>query len=436
MRGSVGISVGSRALAIAALAASIIVLDGSHPAAAYTFKILYAYSGGAIEGAPSGGLVRDSTGTLFGVTQYGGIQDCAYPGSLPCGTVFKLTEKRVEKALYAFKGQPGDGATPVGGLARDSKGDLFGTTSGGGDCNAAGGGCGTVFEYKSDGTYVELYQFCSPQGTLCADGENPVSSLIVDRQGNLFGTAQYGGRQSTNYEGGVVFEVTARGKFKVLHAFTSNNDGWQPQSALILDANGNLFGTTPSGGRHKSTDSAGAGAGVVYEIAADGSESIFHDFTPRCDPFGQCSRGEGPRGPLIRDQAGNFYGVTAGGGTHGNAGGTVFRLTPSGTLSVLYSFCAKTNCADGSQPVGGLAMDAAGDLFGTTEFGGANARGVVFELTPAKKESVLYSFCSQANCADGYPPNGGLIIDSQGNLYGETGSAGSGTGGTIFEVKK
>src|SRR5216684_956967 len=349
-----------------------------------------------------------------------------------------------EQVLYSFCSQSNcaDGANPFayGGLIMDTSGNLYGTTSVGG--NATGGG--TVFQLTpSDTGWSEtvLYSFCSQ--TNCADGASPLAGLIMDGAGNLYGTT----RQGDNNPGtcalagscGVVFELTPDPTGTVwtetvLYRFCSQlrcADGVYPYGGLIMDASGNLYGTTNGGG---ANDGSQVGPGVVFELTPDATgtawtETVLHSFF--CS---NCADGANPAPGLIMDGAGNLYGTTTTGGATG--GGTVFQLTPSDTgwsETVLYSFCSQTRCADGLYPYGDLIMDEAGNLYGKTWRGGSGTQlisGVAFELTPdstgtAWTETVLYNFCSQSNCADGGGPFAGLLMDASGNLYGTTNVGGN-----------
>ena len=343
------------------------------------------------------------------------------------------------KTLYKFSGGK-DGKSPHAGLIFDQAGNLYGTTSGGG---AHGGG--TVFNLtpNADGSWREsvLYNFCSR--TNCGDGALPQAGLIFDQVGNLYGTTSGSGAHG----GGTVFNLTpnADGRWResVLYNFcslTNCGDGESPLASLIFDQAGNLYGTTWLGGAQ--------GEGTVFRLApnADGSwtESVLHNF---CS-FELCSDGSEPFASLIFDQAGNLYGTTFSGGAHDEAG-TVFKLAPnadgSWTESVLYNFCSRTNCGDGELPSAGLIFDQAGNLYSTTYAGGAHVEGTVFKLTPnadgSWRESVLHRFCSRTNCGDGAVPHASLIFDQAGNLYGTTAYGGdlsscnSGPGcGVVFKL--
>ena len=375
--------------------------------------------------ALAAGLVFDQEENLYGTTLGGGNS-----GS---GVVFRLTRdadgKWRETLLHEFTGGK-DGSEPVASLIFDRVGNLYGTTSQGGD-----GKAGVVFRLtpKPDGSWAEdvLHAFCS--FSLCDDGSDPQSSPIFDQAGNLYGTTNQGGVS----EAGVVFELTenADGKWqeKILHQLTGGMDGGNPQSSLIFDQAGNLYGTTNQGGI--------GGAGVVFELTenADGKwqEKILHQFTGGAD-------GGNPRSSLIFDQAGNLYGTAAFDGYYGECSygcGVVFELTPksdgSWTDSVLHSF---TGGRDGQYPFAGLTFDKAGNLYGTAEEAGNLTRcsghgcGVVFKLTPNANggwnETVLHTFLDQPNAF----PFAGVIFDSAGNLYGTTYGDQGTAFGSVFEI--
>jgi uncharacterized repeat protein (TIGR03803 family) len=339
------------------------------------------------------------------------------------GTVFELTPKAgggwTEKVLHTFKSNGRDGNYPLAGVIFDASGNLYGTTPRGGIHNA-----GTVFQLTpgTAGGWVEtvLYSF--------HNGPGPVAGLIVDAAGNLYGTTQHGGA----YLLGAVFELTPRvgGGWtkKVLHSFNSSRgDGILPSAGVIFDTLGNLYGTTSDGGVY--------GTGTVFELtptAGGGwTERVLHNFT------NDGKDGQYPFASLIFDAAGNLYSTTnyGGSGACSNVGcGTVFELMPKAgggwTEKVLHSF----NSKDGQWPSAGVIFDAVGNLYGTTPDGGAFGYGIVFKLTTTTsgrwKEQVLQTF----NGKNGQYPNGGLSIDGSGNLYGTTVYGGAHGYGTAFEI--
>jgi len=260
------------------------------------------------------------------------------------------------------------------------------------------------------------------------DGSVPSSTLVSDASGNFYGTTQFGGA----YNYGTVFELKRRPggagwAEEILHSFNNNGvDGYTPYGGLVLDSAGNLYGATTAGGAN--------GDGAVYEMTlqsgASWREKIIYDFGYDGSTYG------GPEAALIFDSAGNLYGTTNGGGAH--EGGTVFELKQrSGggwAEEVLYSF--GSNATDGTNPIGGLIFDAAGNLYGTTFLGGKFSAGTVFELSPGRggswSESLLYSFGNGGD--DGQHPLAGVVRDLAGNIYGTTNNGGAYTWGTVFEL--
>lgn len=300
--------------------------------------------------------------------------------------------------LYSFNGGT-DGQWPVGGLVRDSNGNYYGTTQGGGASNF-----GTVFKVTSTGAHTVLYNFNG------RDGKFPSSTLIVDSHGVLYGTTYSGGASGL----GTVFQLRPQPcapcpstagpwRITVLHNFNGTPDGKFPLAGLVADANGNLFGTTGYGGAYNK--------GTVFKLDRQGNESIVYSFTGAND-------GATPLAPLVLDPEGNLYGATTGGGANGM--GTVFTVTPAGTETVLYSFAGAT-AGDGASPFySPLTRDSSGNFYGTTLLGGAQNEGVVFKVTPSGNESILYTFCSLSLCSDGAAPAAGVIRGSDGSLYGTT----------------
>ena len=207
----------------------------------------------------------------------------------------------------------------------------------------------------------------------------------------------------------------------MLYSFTGPPDGEWPKSALVQDSAGNLYGTTEYGGAN--------GYGTVFKVATTGKETVLYSF---CSQSG-CVDGSYPYSGLVRDSAGNLYGTTVDGGANGD--GTVFKLATTGKETVLYSFCSQSGCVDGAYPFSSLVRDTAGNLYGSTQYGGANDdAGTVFEVATTGKETVLHSFCSQSGCADGGYGISGLLRDSAGNLYGTAFYDGVYGNGTVFKI--
>jgi uncharacterized repeat protein (TIGR03803 family) len=314
-----------------------------------TESVLHSFQAGSDGWSSYGSLIQDSQGNLYGVTLNGGgkSKDC---GGRGCGIVFKIAPNGDETILHTFTGGSTDGALPSGGLTFGKNGVLVGTTTEGGGTGCHGVGCGTIFTIAPDGTETILYSF---SGT---DGANPYSQL-VKFHGNFYGTTGLGGANDE----GAVFEVTPEGSETTLYSFKGGSDGAQPYGDLLSDGQGNLVGTTFFGGS--------TGNGTVFKLASDGTETLLYSFQGGSD-------GESPHAGLIKDRRGNFYGTTSGGGVNGL--GTVFKLAPDGTESVLHSF-SSTN-GDGYVPQAALTKGMDGHLYGVTNFGGTADHGTVFTI--------------------------------------------------------
>jgi uncharacterized repeat protein (TIGR03803 family) len=318
--------------------------------------------------------------------------------------------------LYQFQSSS-DGYDP-NDVIRDSAGNLYGTTLAGGTTIF-----GTVFKLDTSGKKTILYNFSG--GT---DGAEPHGALVMDSNGNLYGTTEFGGNLKVSCEGmqgcGVVFKVDASGYERVLYTFTGGADGGQPLAGLTMDDAGNLYGTTTGGGLPGCNYFA-VGCGVVFKLDTSGHETVLHSFSGGTD-------GGAPESPLLRDSAGNLYGMTTGVNT---SQGTVFKVDISGKETVLHVFSGQ----DGSQPYGTLLRDSNGNLYGTTYGGGdltqcnGSGCGVVFKLSPTGKEHVLYAF---TDGTDGGRPLAGLTRDKHGNLYGTSAVGGQSAYccGVVFEV--
>jgi uncharacterized repeat protein (TIGR03803 family) len=383
----------------AALLAAMTMAAGS-ASAATTYAVIHNFLGGASDAAfPKSGLISDSSGNLYGTGQAGGTGTLCEYG---CGTVFKLAPNGSVTVLHSFTGGATDGVNPTAGLVADSSGNLYGATQGGGAKNA-----GTVFKVSEDGSSYSVLHSFSGGGS---DGARPVGGLIIDSLGNLYGTTQSGGPLNS----GVVFELAPDGTLTLLKIFAGSSDGAGPVAGLYADASSNLYGTASSGGTVCNT------CGLVFGIHPDGYEKTLHYF------MGPPNDGTFPMASLIADSSGNFYGTTSNGGTS-NAG-TVFKLSPSGVLTVLHSFSG----SDGAFPAACLIIDSSGNLYGTAPNGGAWNKGVVFKVSQAGTFTVLHSFTGGLN--DGGYPYGGLTADSSGNLYGTASTYGTANKGVVFQL--
>ena len=373
---------------------------------------------------PHAGLVQGTDGNIYGTTTRG--------GSSAYGTIFKITPQDALTTLRTFDGT--DGADPMAALVQGTDGNFYGTTFNGGandDPSCAFGGsvgCGTVFRVTPGGSLNTLYNFCSQQ--YCFDGAEPPSALVQGTDGNLYGTS--GGQV-----GGTFFKITPAGTLTTLYYFCSQPncaDGEYPLT-LVQGADGNFYGTTYAGGTSNNCNSDYyPGCGTVFKITPQGTLTTLHSF----DNAGGCY----PEAGLVQGTDGNFYGTTSEGGIGGYCGnlpvgsGTIFKITPDGTLTTLHFFCSLSNCADGRAPYGELVQATDGNFYGTTNGGGANGdRGTIFRVTPGGAFTTLYSFCSQQNCADGILPYGKLMQAADGNFYGTTYEGGTNGAGTVFRLQ-
>ena len=429
----------------AVLCAALVVLS-CNISSGQQYKVLWSFGGAAVgDGSqPLDKLVADKNGNLYGTTEYGGTGPASDCGSLGCGTVFELSPTHdgtwTETIIYSFcTSYSGflclDGALPFAGLIFDSAGNLYGTTSyGGQSCPPNGSGCGTVFELSppalpgASWTETVLYSFCASgmgiDSVFCPDGAMPHSKLTFDQSGNLFGTTWIEGIGNA----GTVFELTPEvGGWteSVLYNFCTLGkypvpcpDGVAPEAGVTLDQAGNLYGTTVAGGSKQFL-----GGGVVYKLSPSQqgwSETVLYSFTSPGRRTGSSLYGS-----VNFDNLGNLFSTVAGGGLNG-AGG-VFRLSPKAPREITFSFSGD----NGYQPVAGVLIDPRNnDLYGTTEYGGAGGVGVVFKIA-GTTETVLHSFTGGT---DGQQPVAALTADGKGNLYGTTEYGGTNDLGTVFEI--
>jgi uncharacterized repeat protein (TIGR03803 family) len=444
----------------------VILALGATASAKWKESVLYSFQGGTDGATPAGGVVFDKAGNLYGANSWGGFGGCPSPG---CGTVFQISPPKqkggawTETTIYAFRGVLGsvkDGLTPEGGLTIDQNGNLYGTTSigGNGPCVLLGSpvGCGIVYELSpptqkgGQWTYTILYNF---QGG--NDGYFPEGDLTFDKQGNLYGATWYGGGRGNscnpNYGGncGTVFKLTAPRKLggtwteEILHNFSGlatgkqMGDGGDPSGGLALNDKGAIFGTAFIGG-YNCPHGNGQGCGAVFRLSPPTRQggawvaSIIHRFVPGG------SDGAYPSGGATLDSKGRLYGTTQLGGSAGH--GTVFKFSPPAGQTgewkekLLYSFTGKN---DGGPPMAGVIARKSGNLYGTA-LGGASGSGTVFRLAPVGGQrtwnfALLYTL---RGTPDGHYSAAGVIFDAYGNIYSTTQGGGNSDAGTVFEIRR
>ena len=411
---------------------------------AQTLTTLYSFCGqsNCIDGrTPFAGVVQGTDGNFYGTTSSGGNQNA--------GTIFQVTPGGSHTVLYNFCAQPNctDGDGPYGGLVQATDGNFYGTTGAGGAHRL-----GTVFKIAASGRLTTIYSFCS-SGPPCSDGQVPESTLVQGTDGNFYGTTLYGGSNSScMYSGdafscGTVFKITPSGTLTTLHSFNSVDgfSGYTDGSGqgLVQGSDGNFYGTSPLGGSNQGCgNGTGGGCGTVFKITPGGTFTLLYNFCSQPN----CTDGFYPLTTLVQGTDGNLYGTTAFGGSGSSCGispggcGTVFKITPTGTLTTLYSFCPGGDpCPDGAFP-NGLVQATDGNFYGTSNGGGpVGFYGTLFQITPRGTLTTLYSFCSEPNCADGGYPLGGLIQATDGNFYGTNSGFGvncpeNGQCGTVFRL--
>jgi uncharacterized repeat protein (TIGR03803 family) len=387
--------------------------------------VIHAFTGADGKG-PVASLILASDGNWYGTTTYGGADNL--------GTVFRVTPAGVFSTVYAFDGSVG--AYPLVNLIQGTDGNLYGTTANGGTFNA-----GAIFKLTLAGIATNLYSFTAPDANeINVDGFGPHGALLQAPDGNFYGTT-FGGV----YGGGTIFKISAAGALTTLHSFGAVDslgnkpDGFNPLAALTLSSDGNLYGSTFSGGVHQPASSGcnSGGAvegtpavgGTIFSMDPGGSVSTLYSF----GALGS-SDGSAPTN-LTMISGGNLYGVAECGGNHG--AGVFYVITPAGVLTNIYAFVGDTTDS-GNGPIGTLlaAIDGTG-FYGVAEFGGGGNSGVIYKITTTGALTVLHSFSatntSNAN-QDGAVPAAGLVRDAAGSLYGTTQYGGPAGAGTIFKL--
>jgi uncharacterized repeat protein (TIGR03803 family) len=385
---------------------------------------LYSFSGN--DGAnPVAKLVQGSDGYFYGTTANGGTNNF--------GTVFKISTNGALTSLHSFTGT-NDGADPNAGLVQGSDGYFYGTTYDGGEyTNQYGYGYGTVFRISTNGALTSLHTFTDTNN----DGAEPWAGLVQGSDGNFYGTTACGGVPGWNNEFGLyglgtVFKIDTNGVLTTLHSFNVGSGGADPITGLVQGSDASLYGTTYDGGADIFNNlSQLYGFGTVFKISTNGAETTLHLFNGTND-------GDFPNG-LAQGSDGNFYGTTESGGTYGGADGygygIVFKISPNGVLTSLYSF---TGGNDSAYPLAGLVQGSDGNFYGTTEGtnypgegGGTNGWGTLFRISTNGTLTTLYSFC---NGNAGGNPDAALVQGSDGNFYGTTETGGVGGVGTVFRI--
>lgn len=368
-----------------------------------TFTSLHSFAGTtASDGASPayGALVQGFDGNLYGTTTQGGV-NCSFFGAVGCGEVFKITPGGTIKGIYQFCPVTGcvDGNDPYGGLALNTDGSLYGMTDLGGTA-----GIGAVFRITPAGTLTTLYSFDN------SIGSEPLDTLVRASNGNFYGFSQTGGLNGY----GAIFKFNSTGLPSLVQSFDGTDGIGDATGGLVQGTDGNFYGVSPNGIGSQ---------GTVFKMTPAGDISILHTFTGSPD-------GIGPEGKLVQGADGNFYGTTPSGGT--NDQGTVFRITPGGTLTILYNFCMLNGCTDGFGPVAGLIQGTDGNFYGTTVGGGSGGSpGTVFSITAGGVLTTLHSF---NGVSDGTEPFAGLVQHTDGTFYGTTNGGGANDLGTVFSV--
>jgi uncharacterized repeat protein (TIGR03803 family) len=337
------------------------------------------------------------------------------------GGGFGEASGQTETVLYSFGVRSSDGRYPGAALVQGADGNFYGTTAGGGSLD-----CGTVYRISPGGTYSNLFGFGGNP-----NGQDPLGPLSLGNDGNFYGTTQFGGR---DFDGNV-YRISPSGSFASLYSFTGfPNDGSAP-NGVTLGSDGNFYGTTIDGG---TGTLCSGGCGTVFRFSPGGSETILHSFTGApsggAAPFVGLVRGSDGNfyGTTLFGLNGTNLIITpaSGGRLLTNGCGNAFRITPSGGYTDLHSFAGPP--ADGAWPWGALLQASDGNFYGTTEIGGANDSGTVFRVSPGGAYTNLYSFGSQLN--DGARPQAALVQGGDGNFYGTTAAGGAYNSGTVFQV--
>jgi uncharacterized repeat protein (TIGR03803 family) len=416
---------------------------------------------------PETNLIQASDGNLYGVTPTGGAAIFSGDVLSTFGTVFKISPAGTLSTLYVFCNPAvpnscaagGEGVDDSASLVEGSDGNFYGSAFAGGSA-----GYGAIFKLTPSGSIAGLYSFCAQPGNEdgenCPDGATPYTGLIEDAAGDFYGAAKVPDASSFNDE---VFKLSPSGKVTVLSGLCNPADScttypWGDvnavalnPSAVIQGSDGNFYATSSRGGVGFSNYTSDLGS--VVKITPDGEFSLLYSFCSANEYNFPCPDGVYPWGALVEGNDGNFYGTTSGGCSSPDPActegyGTVFKLTPTGTLTTIYTFCSQGGaiCADGSTPWGSLVLGSDGAFWGTTQYGGAYksakigaaeyGAGTIFRITADGSLTTVYNFCGQGGsaCTDGADPQSGLVQSSDGNFYGVTSAGGAHGNGTAFQL--
>jgi uncharacterized repeat protein (TIGR03803 family) len=358
---------------------------------AQTFNKLVDFNGNN-GSSPQLSLVQGTDGNFYGTTYSGGANNNCHLG---CGTIFMVTPSGALTTVYNFAGT--DGSAPYAGLILGADGNFYGTTVGGGANNV-----GTVFKVTPGGVLTTLYSFDR------VHGRSPYAPLVQGLNGYFYGTTLYGGAN----DDGTIFAITPAGELYTLHSF-DYTDGQYPYGGLFQATDGDFWGTTELGGSQRF--------GTVFKMSPAGVLTTVYG-------LGLAVDGANPYDGVVEATDGNFYGTTLYGGS--NYDGTVFKLTPGGTLTSLYGFGSMHSQPVPAFPIAPLIQATDGRLYGTTSDGGNPGPGAIFRITLTGTLETLHGF----NGTDGSSPNGGVVQGTDGNFYGATPSGGANDEGTLYSL--
>jgi uncharacterized repeat protein (TIGR03803 family) len=385
------------------------LLCAGRASAQFDLAMLYQFGAQPGDGASPAGLTLGPDGAFYGGTVYGGANND--------GTIYRFTTSGQLTTLYSFGASPTDGVGAWMPLTLGADGAFYGVTSNGGNSGVQPGGngqgFGTIFKITTAGDYTQLYRFGSQTG----DGERP-NGLVQAKDGAFYGTTLFGGAYGTAASGGTIFKITPTGAYTLLYSFGAQpNDGTLPYAGLALGSDGALYGTTSQGGAYNK--------GAIFKITTAGAYTLLYSFGT------QPNDGGSPLAALTPGPDGLLYGTSGAFGAYYNSGygGTIFKITTSGALTTLYQFGSQPG--DGVTPYAALTLGQDGAFYGTTAYGGLYAQGTVFRITPAGSYSQLYSFGQLSfNSAVTYYP---LTLGPDGAFYG-TAYAGGYYEGAIFRL--